>query len=329
MPRHNKKQKKASSQPPPETLDRFAGSSEEEDEVDDHESVDVDSDAEIPSIRVDYAADAEETDESDEGSSDDHEEGRARVNDRKKRKHEPEETAAREQSTGVEEEEDDDSDAEQGATSGMAGAMARILGTKPAKTPTVVLSKTKTPLQKQAEQEKQREKELTEKKSVNRERNLAALHIPLSVATSALDINVSSHLQKELQQERAHRRIATRGVVALFNAISQHQHGPGASEEGKSSAANSSSKDVAGSKMTKTSFLDLIKNKAKAAAGVTKETSKSAPDSADKKQWNAFKDDYLMDAKNPDWEQDDSSLEAGDVDDVSDDEEDATPLKRH
>ena len=113
----------------------------------------------------------------------------------------------------------------------MANAMSRILGTesksKTEKSPpssSVVLAKTVTPLQKLQQKEKEQQKAMKEKRKANRERNLTALHLPLSIATTnSIDSGGQSSVAKELEQERFHRRVATRGVVALFNAITQHQ----------------------------------------------------------------------------------------------------------
>lgn len=106
----------------------------------------------------------------------------------------------------------------------MANAMARILGTSgKGAASSVVLGKTTTPLQKMQQEEKVKWKALKEKRQANRERNLSALHIPLSVATASVIKDGRHPVTRELQQERFHRRVATRGVVALFNAISNHQ----------------------------------------------------------------------------------------------------------
>lgn len=321
MPRHSKKQKRGAPPPKPENLDRFAGSSEEEDnDVDDE--TEPTNDSEIPQIRVDYAADAEETDVSEDDDASHSDDDHGPVKKTTKRARDQDEAVATDTSS---ESDDAESDAEENGApaSGMASAMARILGTQPSKAPSVVLSKTKTPLQKQAELEKQLEKELKEKRLMNREKNLAALHKPLSVATSAFSAQgASSSLQGELQQERAHRRIATRGVVALFNAITQHQYNHEDTEnvkEGESDKKQANS----GTKMTKNSFLDLIKNKAKAAAqSKTGAPGKNSSEGGEKRQWNAFRDDYMLDTKKPDWEDDHSSSEGeqGDGDISSGDE---------
>lgn len=128
---------------------------------------------------------------------------------------------------GGEEMEDADSENEfeDDPASKMANAMAKILGTA-APQQSVILGKTKTPLQRMQQKEKEEEHQMKEKRQANRERNLSALHIPLSVATTnTIENEGQLSVSQELEQERLHRRVATRGVVALFNAISQHQKG--------------------------------------------------------------------------------------------------------
>jgi hypothetical protein len=106
----------------------------------------------------------------------------------------------------------------------MANMMARILGTSNrAASSSVILSKTTTPLQRMQTEEKEESRALKKKRQANRERNLSSLHIPLSVATTNTVEDGRLSVTNELEQERFHRRVATRGVVALFNAISQHQ----------------------------------------------------------------------------------------------------------
>lgn len=107
----------------------------------------------------------------------------------------------------------------------MAGIMAKILGSSMsgADSSSAVLAKTTTPLQRLQQKEKEKIKAMKLNREKKRERNLAALHIPLSVATSNTINDGHRTIAKELEQERFHRRVATRGVVALFNAISQHQ----------------------------------------------------------------------------------------------------------
>ena len=115
-------------------------------------------------------------------------------------------------------------------SSGMAGAMAKILGLSEQKSSsTVILSKTTTPLQKLQQKEKAQAAALQSKQKIRREVNLTAMHVPLSAATSKSLVMKNSNgknglrLAKEIEVESMHRRVATRGVVALFNTIAKHQ----------------------------------------------------------------------------------------------------------
>lgn len=314
MVKHHKKGRKRKVEPiePEEKdLNRFAGSSDEEEHDDEEEQRDV---------QVDSEEEAE--DDGDEVA----EESPVK-SPRKSPKHakqKKDEDGGSDASGGSEEDSDVEEERMRG-TAGMANAMARILGVSaPASGSSrpVILSKTKTPLQKMAEKEKQEEKEMKEKRRSNRERNLAALHVPLSVATTGSMVasanQNSSDLVKELEQERVHRRVATRGVVALFNAISQHQKK--SSDPAPSTAETSRSKAEV-KKLTKHGFLDMIKSTA--ASKQEKAVAKTEADKS-KPQWNALHDDFMMDSKKK-WDQESSEEEDSDNDgsnmDGSSDEE--------
>lgn len=196
-------------------LDRFAGSSDEEDDHgDDHKKMEQ-PEREEPRVIVEHDADEESGNEEEQEDDGSRQEG-------EKNTVEPFVTNAVD---SMVEDEDEPQPAEK-----MAGAIARILGTTTTtKSTSVVLAKTVTPLQRLQQKEKEKEKSLKLKRQANKERNLTALHIPLSVATSN-NIGDGRHsISKELEQERFHRRVATRGVVALFNAIAQHQNATEAS----------------------------------------------------------------------------------------------------
>lgn len=232
----------------------------------------------------------------------------------------------RDKDNGDDSSSDEDSEKEEMAA-GMAGAMAKILGSsivppskkkktvdqQPKQQTPVVLSKTKTPLQRQAEKERQAEMALREKRRANQERNhLAAFHIPLSVATSSKKSlskqgDNGSNIQKELEEERLFRRVATRGVVALFNAISDHQKsGGGHGSRGDGGAEGTKGKAADGvtpvKKLTKHSFLDMIKTKAAATTGASKAIEDNEKNLSDRseppeKKWNALRDDFMLNPK--------------------------------
>ena len=272
-------------------LKRFAGSSGEEDNDDDEEVEEIENEID----QVD--------DENDEAVVGDEAAG-----DEADGEEEVDEVEVEDSEVEVEEDEEEAEEA-----SGMANAMARILGTQTKKgTSHVVLSKTTTPMQRLQQAEKLALKEAKEKRKLNRDRNLTALHIPLSVATSHMSTG-STSLVTELNLERTHRRVATRGVVALFNAIAQHQN------ETKEVVTNTESSDKV-KKMTKHGFLDMIKTTAKETTQSTKqETTTTAAKTTSKPQWNALQDNYLLDSKLKDWDKESSEEEDADADEPVDD----------
>jgi len=251
-----------------EELDRFAGSSESE-PGSDHEDVQVDEDEEpnVPRNAV-IAHSVEDENESD----------------------------------------DDVAQYENDGPTGLASAMAKILGTQTTEG-TVILSKTTTPLQRMAKKEKELAKAALEKRRMNREKKLEALHIPLSVATTRplLQVEGSIGLVQELELERKHRRVATRGVVGLFNAIAQHQK----KQEGVTAITKSVGPKSDVKTMTKHGFLDMIKSSAtgKKATEGTSNYSSNKEESSSKPKWNALKDDFMMGSKLKDWDKESSEEE--------------------
>jgi len=254
----------------------------------------------------------------------------------------------------------------------MAGAMSRILGFAQKKTtiststttPVVVLSKTTTPLQRLRNTELKEMEAARIKRREKRTINLTAMHIPLSSASSVgvaikskkgkrpegSDVDVGASIGKELGMEKIHRRVATRGVVALFNTISMHQQerAQRAAEAGIGYLASSTSNKAESKKtkeelqnMSKHGFLDMLKKTNASGDASTNKgpfSSSSKNNSADgttkssgiktlknKKQtsdgWNALKDDFMMNSKLKDWDKQMSSSDE-DVDDMDDDEED-------
>eukprot|EP00536_Pseudo-nitzschia_multiseries_P018335 jgi/Psemu1/293447/fgenesh1_pg.2396_\ len=213
----------------------------------------------------------------------------------------------------------------------MANAMSKILGSqatslskKSAHPPSVVLAKTVTPLQKLQKKEKEQQKAIKEKRRANRERNLTALHLPLSIATSnTVQPGGRLSVAKELEQERFHRRVATRGVVALFNAITQHQKINNPDNE-----CTVSSKNKEASKLTKHGFLDKIKAAAKT-KGIDErhdthaqkaEKSASSSGASNSSSWGALKDDYMLNSKK-NWDEESSEEEPFDESEILDGEE--------
>jgi hypothetical protein len=300
MVRHHTKGGKRKAEPVDvenEDLGRFAGSSDEEDERDVNDD--------------DHDDDHDDNNEDDDSSDQEETKEKEPVKKPPSRSKPPKDGHEADADPGSSDEDSDAEEEKARGTAGMANAMARILGvSKPtAGTQSVILSKTTTPLQRMAEKEKQEDKEVKEKRRANRERNLLALHVPLSVATTgtvvASDGARGNLLVQELEQERIHRRVATRGVVALFNAIAQHQKKVITPEVTTTESVSKSKAEV--KKLTKHGFLDMIKS---TATSKQEKASDSKPDKAaadvskSKPQWNALQDDFMLNAKKmKNWDQ--------------------------
>lgn len=388
---HKKKNKKSKPVEVPEPskeqllkdLDRFAGSSEEEDNddindvkndieirenqdtddesisgVDDDDNDEGDGDI-LDGEEADEEHDGDAEDEDEADSSDDDEYGQsavqqARMNQLIKKSIKK---SNDDSDDDVDESEEDEEILQDGmiptGQAGMAGAMAKILGfSAPPKSKkqskAIVLSKTITPLQKQQKKEDAAADALKQKRKQRREINLTAMHIPLSAATSrpivgkgddASDL-IALAMKEEIEQESMHRRVATRGVVALFNTIAKHQQ-QRAQQQAETSITTKRNDEV--KSMSKHGFLDLLKNTGSASEkGKDKKdeqlskVEKSSASKKDSKGWNALKDDFMMNNKLKDWdkalssdedseENDDDSTRGNkrglDADDVMDDDD--------
>ena len=128
---------------------------------------------------------------------------------------------------------------------GMADAFARILGQKLPETLSPdagpVLAKRKTKQMKGYEEEIAQRKKLKQERATRKALKEVGLHTP--------DF-------RDIEHERMLRRVATRGVVALFNAIAKHQH---ALKSDGSDGLLSSERDVR--QLAKDNFIQMLKNR--------------------------------------------------------------------
>lgn len=366
-----------------QNLDRFAGSSDEEDanEENDNSVDEFSEDEDIPAENGGDASDSsgQSGSESEDGSAadedddyddvyqedmkDPHKHMKVNKNEKESDSGDEEDDSEDDYADAIDKQSDDYDDDElisssftssQGANkgAGMANAMARILGgqltMQPEKTSEsaskkgtkpVILSKTTTPLQRLQQKMKTEEQALRQKRHNRRAENLSAMRLPLapSAGMSAEklwketkksnrkrnieDDNDAAAIANEIEGERTHRRIATRGVVALFNAISKHraavaaeaaakeQEKQNAREEGRSARKKGEESGV--SSQTKHGFLDMIKKSVKkdeSGADGTRKQGGSTPQNGEnnKKEsavgWSALKDDYMMNSKLKDWD---------------------------
>ncbi|XP_019627510.1 PREDICTED: RRP15-like protein [Branchiostoma belcheri] len=197
---------------------------------------------------------------------------------------------------------------------GWADAMAKILGKQVAsnkQTPILVKNKE---FEKRKEKEREEKKEQTKKAGVKRQWEEMGRVKP-DVA--------------EKERERALQRIATRGVVQLFNAVKKEQKT--IQEKLQEAGPTESKKAKAMSSISKGSFLDKLKEtKAAGAPSGTMERRKDnqlnkgkVPDK-DEPSWKILRDDYMMGSNMKDWdkESDEEEEERSGEEDLSSGDED-------
>jgi len=213
--------------------------------------------------------------------------------------------------------------------SGMAGAMARILCEDPSakrKGDAAVLSKAAGSLRRERDREASEKSSAAAARAARRKANLMTMVVPTPYACPAGKRKRGRDDEPEVQArrieaERALRRVATRGAVALFNAIRTHQSG-GAS--GGDVAPKGATKVVPA---TKESFLELVKSKAaqsaatahghaggkEGALGQSKKKERGKGEGVREKGsrgWNVLRKDYITGAgdgrKLKDWDREDT-----------------------
>ncbi|XP_056290459.1 RRP15-like protein [Pseudoliparis swirei] len=178
------------------------------------------------------------------------------------------------------------------ANAGWADAMAKILGKKTPESRTSILVKNKE-LDKMKEKEKK--EQLERKKQVDKKR------VWEMMAREKPDV------VKDRETEKALQRIATRGVVQLFNAVRKHQK-----------TIDIKLKEVGGSERKKAKFLSSVSKKdfidvlrrTEGGSGASSKTEDTAAAAAeDQSSWKVLSDDFMMGATMKDWdkEEDDTA----------------------
>ncbi|XP_053737297.1 RRP15-like protein [Synchiropus splendidus] len=169
---------------------------------------------------------------------------------------------------------------------GWAEAMAKILGKKTPENSSGILVKSKELVKiKQKEKEAQQEK----KKQVDKKR------------TWEMMCRVKPDLVKDRETERAMQRIATRGVVQLFNAVRQHQKT--VDDKVKKVGGSERKKAKILSAVSKRDFIDVLRGTGDSPAGI-KEEDAAAAVRDEKPGWSVLRDDFMMGAAMKDWDKD-------------------------
>ncbi|KAL3670789.1 hypothetical protein V7S43_003975 [Phytophthora oleae] len=162
---------------------------------------------------------------------------------------------------------EDEGDAETHDAVGFGDAMSKILAQNVAGDAQPILAKRTTARMREIQSDKMETKTARLSAAEKREREQKDMAVPDH--TTAV-------------QDRKLRMIATKGVVALFNAIEKHQHQSGKKEDKNDKKVKEMSKD---------NFLGLLKA-----------SQKSTEKPAAKSSWSVVQDNFMMGAKLKDWD---------------------------
>eukprot|EP01126_Amoeba_proteus_P041594 TRINITY_DN4477_c0_g1_i5.p1 TRINITY_DN4477_c0_g1~~TRINITY_DN4477_c0_g1_i5.p1 ORF type:complete len:146 (+),score=52.67 TRINITY_DN4477_c0_g1_i5:348-785(+) len=102
------------------------------------------------------------------------------------------------------------------------------------------------------------------------------------------------------EKERNLKKVATEGVVLLFNAVRKYQRSQVSEEEEK--------KNTEVENLSKEDFIDLLKS-TPAPKLVREKVKKQKESKSAQSQWGVLSDDYLLNAKAKDWEEEEEEKE--------------------
>ncbi|XP_038206717.1 RRP15-like protein [Zerene cesonia] len=190
---------------------------------------------------------------------------------------------------------------------GWADSLAKILGSKkPKNKKTLVLSRAKkhSDIIKQVKEEKPTFEVVGEKaEDIKSELKQEKLITEEPVAKKRKHEKSSVRIKPnvlEKDRERLLTKIATKGVVQLFNAVRNQQK---SFEKDLSNDVTETKKEKILKKFDKRTFLDTLMGQTKSV--IVDENTKTLKDEVkaeDTPKWNALRDDFMMGAKMKDWD---------------------------
>lgn len=190
---------------------------------------------------------------------------------------------------------EDGEDGEANANAGWAEAMAKILGKKTPQNQSSILQKNKE-LDKVKKKEK--EEQLERRKQFDKKRSWEML------------CRVKPDIVKDREGEKALQRIATRGVVQLFNAVRKHQKT--IDEKVKDVGGSERKKAKILSSVSKRDFIDVLRRTDETGAKtIKKEKTATVKEEQEEPAWSVLRDDFMMGASMKDWDKDSDAEEQG------------------
>ncbi|XP_014705362.1 RRP15-like protein [Equus asinus] len=184
---------------------------------------------------------------------------------------------------------EDAAEASAGTNVGWADAMAKILNKKTPKSKPTILVKNK---ELEKEKEKLKQERLEKRKQLDKKREWEMM------------CRVKPDVVKDKETERNLQRIATRGVVQLFNAVQKHQKN--VDEKMKEAGGSIRKRAKLISTVSKKDFINVLRGM-DANTNEKSSTGKSSKANQTEKAeegpgWTILRDDFMMGASMKDWD---------------------------
>lgn len=227
----------------------------------------------------------------------------------------------------IEKEFEDDIKSDAGGNSGWADAMRKILQTKkPKRKKTIVLSKAKRLCDIKEKEDKEislldiekikeevNSQEIKEEKDVVRKPQLKEKKLGIRVKPSIMD----------RERERTLQKIATKGVIQLFNAVKQQQ-GEINKKLSEAGPLERKREQVLRS-IDKTKFLDVLMGGSKSISVDNdvkneEQENEKLEKKKDKETWNVLREDFVMGTKLKDWDRKEQDEDSSAVEDMDSDD---------
>ncbi|XP_059136735.1 RRP15-like protein [Peromyscus eremicus] len=203
-----------------------------------------------------------------------------------------------------EEENDEAAEPSAGTNSGWADAMAKILNKKTPKSKPTILTKNK---ELEKEKEKLKQERLEKRKQLDKKREWEMM------------CRVKPDVVNDKEAERNLQRIATRGVVQLFNAVQKHQRNVG--EKVKEAGGSIRKRAKLMSTVSKKDFISVLRGmdgtNENSSAGKNLKARQTEVKSEEGPGWKILRDDFMMGASMKDWDKESDEPAAGGAGSVS------------
>ncbi|XP_077013963.1 RRP15-like protein isoform X2 [Tamandua tetradactyla] len=177
-----------------------------------------------------------------------------------------------------------------GTNTGWADAMAKILNKKtPPSKPTILVKNKKL----EKEKEKLKQERLEKRKQLDKKREWEMI------------CRVKPDVVKDKETERNLQRIATRGVVQLFNAVQKHQKNVDEKVKEAGSSIRKRAKLI--STVSKKDFISVLRGmdgstNEKNSTGRSTKAKQAELKSEESPGWTILRDDFMMGASMKDWD---------------------------